>query len=211
MNQNTIILIGPKGVGKSTLARHLAAQLKWPVASLDDVCERYYLSLPEIRHEANKLQDDPATQEDPLFWERVAQRVLFKVKSGQINGFRDGAHFKEEMELHALKCFLQDYPEGVLELGAGHAIFEEKDCLQKAADLLSSFSNVIALMPDPSPERSVEVLQRNLKAQGRPERLEILNYYATRTSYAELSTHLIHTRGSSPAVTRRQIMDLIQA
>jgi len=209
MYDEALILIGPKSVGKSTLIRQIGMRLKWPLASLDQMAYKYYASMPIIQKEVAQLGSRAKTKDPQQLQTLVSQRILTRIRAGTEKSFRDEKHFQEIIQLHALENFLAEHRRGALELGSGHAIFENQDTLEKAKSLLESYPHVIGLLPDPDPELSVDILMRNLKAQGRLEPKENITYYATRSSYRELATQMIYTKGKNPVASCMEILQII--
>ena len=50
-----VVLIGPVGVGKSTIAGLLAARMGWPQVSMDAVCAGYYAEVSADRRSQSAL------------------------------------------------------------------------------------------------------------------------------------------------------------
>ena len=94
-----VVLIGPIAAGKSTIGKLLSAALGLPHCSIDDVRFGYY---SEIGY------DDP-----------LAKRLY------ESEGFWDLHRYWKPFEAHAVERVLEDHPNSVIDLGAGHSVYLE--------------------------------------------------------------------------------------
>src|SRR5688500_1351846 len=115
-----VVLIGPVCVGKSTLLPFVAARLGRPYVDLDDVAEPYYEEVGRGRaalHEIGAARGDLGAY---VWW--------------------------QEGHPHAVRRVLEDHPDAVVALGAGHTTFTDDALFREVQDLLAE-RDVILLLP----------------------------------------------------------------
>jgi len=127
-----IILTGPIGVGKSTLAKLLGKELDMPVCVYDEVKDNY-------RYKAG----------------------LSKEKALAINE-KDGAYamitYMNEFKSLILQPIIDDFPGHIIDLGAGAHSFEEPDQIERARLAFESADEVLLLMPSTDLETNIKSL-----------------------------------------------------
>lgn len=197
-----LILIGPKGVGKSTIARMLARRLQLPHRSMDQYCWSYYVELPEIEQYYQQLPDAPVAEK----LDTVAKRWLLLQAKESSDNF---GQLKAKMELHATRRMLEEFQQGVIDFGAGHSVFQRSEDCQKMKALLSGRSCVVLLLPSYDIEESMGVLAKNLNAEQRIFQDMQLNYYLSNPSNRYLAEHVILTQGKTPEQTLAELIDLL--
>lgn len=128
----TIILIGPQGAGKSTVARL--------------ICERYGLS----RFSFDEARDQifPRFGYDP----QVADQIY--AENGEWALYR----YWKPFELKMVRWALDSPPADVLDFGAGHSVFEEERDLAEVDRLLAPFENVFLLVPSDDIDETLRIL-----------------------------------------------------
>lgn len=127
-----IILIGPAGVGKSTIAALLAERLKLRLVSLDVLRWEYYSEIGYDEETARKIHEEQG------FW------AMYQ--------------YWKPFELHSVERVLQEYSRCVIEFGAGHSVYEDDVLFQRAKQALGVYKNVVLLLPSPDKDESYRIL-----------------------------------------------------
>lgn len=128
-----LALIGPVGVGKTSLSYALSFDLNLPKISLDSIISDY-----------------------------INSNLFLKLKIIFIRaffGFWRTYRFVKPLELKILEKTLIDNNVGIFDLGGGHAVFEDPIMFSKLSTLLSSCSPVILLLPNEDREESIKWLR----------------------------------------------------
>ncbi len=134
MLDRNLILIGPGGAGKSTLAKLLGAALNVPSLDLDNLRKQYY---PEIGYD-----HDLAEQ---------------KRHEG---GMKALAAYWKPFEIYSVERMLQDYPVGhVIAFGAGQSVYEDEAFFRRAQTALAPHP-VILLLPSARRGRVAAAVER---------------------------------------------------
>jgi ABC-type arginine transport system ATPase subunit len=136
-----IVLIGPTGAGKSTVAKLLEQRLQIPRSTIDEIAGSY-----------------------------LAERGLTYALYQQIEaeqGFLAAYRHWWSGYAHALERLIADHPHGILDLGAAHTHYEDPQLFAQVKALLAPYPFVVLLLPSPDPDVSIAVLrERSAREQG---------------------------------------------
>ena len=130
VKNNTIILIGPMGTGKSTIAKLISNQI-------EDI-DRISLDNREGLKEIYKRRDS----------------------------FRNFKNFEFVLTGTILSSLKRPH---VIDFGAGHSIYKNKELREQMKQMCSEFKNVILLLPSEDREKSRRILleRRNVRSEER--------------------------------------------
>lgn len=181
--EDCIIIIGPMGVGKTTLAKRLAQKLSLPYIGCDTLRFRYFEKMPS--------------------YDKKMVRKLFY-------GLDPFAYYKymNPYELAFIEQLLKDYKRGIFDFGAGHSIYEEQIHLQKMTELLAPYRHVIFLRYSKDAEESIEALSKRRFQENRRRRdfYNVLNGIYIRSSCNQkFAKYIIDTKG----VTKQEVLNHI--
>lgn len=169
----TILLLGPVGVGKTTVGARLSARLGLPLVSMDAIRRRYYAEAGYSEEEEQAIR---------------AQA-----------GFAGVLDYWKRFDLHAIRRALEEHPDSIIDVGAGQTVFEDEADLQALVMLLAAYPNVILLLPSPDIETTLTVLDTRLRRRtairGVPLDVYLLTHPANRT----LATRTVYTVDRTPA------------
>ena len=186
MPQDTtsIILIGPFGAGKSTLAELLSPRLGLPTESLDRH-QHYY-------QEAGFSRDE---------FRRLARTVSPKAADLYFQTFFPAA----------IERLLADYPGHIIDLGAGHTVYEDEALFEQVRRTLAPYPYVVLLLPSPDLDESVRVLRE--RARSKPgadyfleSDFDYFSHWVKRPDNAALATLTLYTAGQSPEQTTEALI-----
>jgi shikimate kinase len=127
-----IILIGPSSTGKSTLGKLLAEELNLPQCSLD--CFRWE------------------------YFKRAGYDCELAQKFANNNGVLGLIEYWKPFEADVVERVLAEHRNCVIDFGAGHSIYEDKTLFERVQKALSTYKNVVLILPSPDKAESIEVL-----------------------------------------------------
>jgi shikimate kinase len=179
-----LVLIGPIAAGKSTLGTLLSEALGLPQCSIDDVRFRYYR---EIGYD-----------------ESLAKRLY------QSEGFWGLYRYWKPFEAHAVERVLEDHPHSVIDLGAGHSVYEDDALFVRVKRALAPCRHVVLLLPSPDLDTSLSVL-RERRPSLRAVDPDINEHFVTHPSNYELATFTVYTEGRLPGETCAEIVGRMQS
>lgn len=171
-----IVLLGPAGGGKTTVAAIIAEQLGRPMVDLDEVAEPFYeevdWSIPRLRQCIARIG-------------RVAAERAW-----------------EPARAHAVFRAVQSHPGAVLALGAGHGSYRNQECRAQVARALAPVEHVVLLVPSADRATALRVLRERCLAdkgtdwvsQGHDFLAEWVDDRGTRA----LATHTSYTENLTP-------------
>jgi len=185
---SSIILIGPIGVGKTTVGRLLAESLGSPLCSVDDVRSGYY---GKVGYDKSLAATIGATEQ----------------------GIRGVLRYAEPFDVQMIKMLLADFQRGVVDLGASNSVYEDKGLLAQVEHVLEPYPNVILLIPSRDKKESAEILKdrltRMLTKEGKPfsdELFELNEYFLQQSSNYQLAKRVIYTKDKTSEVIQDEII-----
>lgn len=178
-----LVLIGPAAAGKTTVGELVATRLGRPFVDLDEIGDRYYA---EVGWSIQRLVDCSEQLG------RIAAERLW-----------------EPARAHAVRRAVEDHPESVMALGAGHTSFHDPDCIACVTNALVPVPNVVLILP--SPDRSTalaELRRRSLSSKGTmwiSAGHDFLAEWHDDAGTRSLATDVVFTAGKTPQETAGQI------
>ncbi len=189
--EQTIILIGPMGTGKSTIGTCLAEKLGLEYHPLDELHWKYYEEIGFDNDQAKQI-----IQSDKGF-----------------NGF---LAYMKPFEAYAVERFMADYQTGILDFGAGHVVHRDEKLFERVENALAPHQNVILLLPSPDLDESVAILnERILKriealGTGYAWAVEENKHFVHHPSSHKLAKTTIYTKGKTPQETCQEIIQMLE-
>lgn len=182
-NPRDILLIGPIGSGKSTIAALLAKRLGWPRCSLDELRWDYYR---EIGYD-----------------EALAARL--ETEEGFVGKYR----YWKTFEAHAVERVLNDYKAGdesrVIDFGGGHSVYENDALFARIERALAPYPNVVLLLPSPDLDASVRLLKVQTGGFVSGE-LDFDEHFVKHHANHDLAKLTVYTEGKTPEATCAEVM-----
>jgi len=186
-----IILIGPSGTGKTTLAKLLSEALDIPWLELDELRKEYYAEIGYDNARAQQILSDSGMKAMIDYW--------------------------KPFEIYSVERMLQDYPSGhVLAFGAGQSVYDDPAFTERAQKVLDPYPYVILLLPSPDVEESVVILHERIRlsfpdfpAEAARQMDEINRYFMTHPSNARLAKFTFYTKDKSSMETRDEVLQAL--
>lgn len=185
---STIILIGPLGVGKTTVGHLLAEKLELPLCSVDNVRWVYYEAAGYDKSLASKI-------------------------AASDQGIRGVLSYSEPFEAQMIEKVLADYQHSVIDFGASNSVYEDKGLLTRVDNALTPYPNVILLLPSPDMDESNTILKdrltRMLIEAGKEfteELFDLNKYFIRHPSNHQLAKQVVYTKDKTPENICDEIM-----
>lgn len=166
-----IILIGPIGSGKTTVAELLSMRTGLPRRSLDELRWKYY---DEIGYDRD-LARQKRTEE----------------------GFWGLYHYWKPFEAYAVGRLLNSFHQCIFDLGGGHSVYEDDKLFYQVHDLMAPYPHVVLLIPSPDKEESIEILHSRNDYDSDGQR-EVNEHFVRHHSNYDLAKHIVYTKDQEP-------------
>jgi len=181
-----VVLIGPLGVGKTTVGTQLAQLLSVPLCSVD---EARWAHFDELGYDREVAEHRFA----------AGRTVAEKLAYGQ------------PFEVHAIERIMADRSSGVVDFGASNSVYDDAHLLSRVEAALSA-AHVVLLLPSEDSARSELVLAARLatvlQAKGEEvsdELLALNSYFIRHPANRRLAGQVIYTRDRPPAAVAEEL------
>jgi len=128
----TIVLTGPIGVGKSTLAGLLGPELGLPVCTYDEIKDNYRYKIGLSREKALEINENEGAYAMIQYMNKYKSQILEPI--------------------------IKDHPGHIIDLGAGAHSFDEPDQVERAQNAFNLVDDVVLLMPSTDLEINISSL-----------------------------------------------------
>jgi shikimate kinase len=183
MNQ-TIVLIGPMGAGKTTVGKILSERLGLKNVSLDEIRQPYY---------------DEAGYDN----ETAKQIHIERGMAGILD-------YWKPFEAHSVERVIQDYDHCVIDFGAGHSVYDDNALFERVKKALEPYPNVVLLLPSADKEEAISILNTRIPPDVPAEIIswykEMNAYFVKQHSNADLAKITVYTQGQTPDETCNEII-----
>ncbi|MBS1983841.1 MAG: hypothetical protein JST16_06690 [Bdellovibrionales bacterium] len=117
-------------------------------------------------------------------------------------------------EVKAIRRILTEFPQAILDFGAGHSYFTDSDQFDEVKSLLEPLPNVFLLLPSANKEQSLAICNQRLEAR-KGQALDITEIDANRNfifheSNYKLAKHIVYTQHQTAEQVAEEIARLIE-
>ncbi|RKL38525.1 hypothetical protein BFJ72_g7335 [Fusarium proliferatum] len=177
----TIILIGPEGAGKTTIGKVLSEKLNKEVFSLDRHRKELYAPFDYDDGHADKIYEQDGAEALLKYWKYFEYRAVVDILQ---NALKPGDRFYGK----------------ILDFGAGHSIFGNKEELDRVAELISPYKGVFLVVPCENVDEALRIMEER-----RGHELSYNRHFLNHPSNKTLAKHIIYTKDVSPEQSAREI------
>jgi shikimate kinase len=182
-----IVLIGPSGTGKTTVAKLLGAKLQRPVIELDQLRWDYYNEIGYDAAYAQKLREEQGMKALAAYW--------------------------KPFDIYGVERILADHPsDSIISFGAGHSVYEDGAMLLRAKKALAQHT-VILIIPSGDIDESVDILGQRILAKEADLPIEFIDvigeinrFFLEHPSNSELAIMTVFTKDRTPEETCDEII-----
>ncbi len=176
-----IILIGPIGAGKSSVAELLSSRLSLPQQSMDERRWDYY---KEIGYDEDLAKHKRETK-----------------------GFREVYQYWKPFEAYAVERLLSEHHNCVIDFGASHSVYEDVALFQRVESVLAPYPNIVLLLPSPDLDESIRILnERNDYISDSSSNIN--EYFVRHPSNHKLAKFTTYTKAKAIEETCNEILSL---
>ncbi|KAG5753302.1 hypothetical protein H9Q69_007963 [Fusarium xylarioides] len=181
----TIILIGPEGAGKTIIGKVLSEKLSRELFSLDRHRKELYAPFNYDDARANKLYEQEGVEALLKYWKYFEFSAVVDILQ---NAMKPGDRFHGK----------------ILDFGAGHSIFEDKEELDHVTKLIAPYKGVFLILPCEDVDETLKIMEGRSGHQ-----LSYNRHFLCHPSNKTLAKHIIYTKDVSPEQSADEILEFL--
>lgn len=181
--KSEILLIGPIGSGKSTIAGLLYERTMLPHRSMDLLRWGYF---------------------EEMGYDNFTAREEFIV-----GGFWGLYHYWKPFEAYAVKRMLEDFRECIFDFGGSQTVYEDDQLFEQVHGLFAPYPHVILLMPSPDKGESIDILNAR-NTYGSEEQKAVNEHFVHHHSNYDLAKYIAYTKDKTPEQTCDEIWQWVR-
>lgn len=186
METKTVILIGPEGAGKSTIAALVATSLAQPLYSLDRHRDTLYAPYGYSPAVAQSIHDTEGLWAFYTHWGVFEFQAVCHILA---HATAHGDHFRGK----------------ILDFGAGHSVFERPEELAAVETLMAPFEHVFLILPCDGVDEAARIMEAR-----RGKELPLNRHFLTHESNRRLAKYTIYTEDKTPAESAEEILRILR-
>ncbi|KAL7782085.1 hypothetical protein V8C43DRAFT_296889 [Trichoderma afarasin] len=186
MYDETIILIGPEGSGKSTIGKILAKTLSKELYTLDRHRDELYAPYGYDKDLAAKIYEEKGLWAFYQHWKTFEYKTVVHILQ---NASQEGDQFYGK----------------ILDFGAGHSVFENPQELENIETLIKPYENVILVMPCEDVDEVVKITEAR-----RGHELGLNKHFMEHPSNKRLAKHIIYTKDTTAEECAERALEIIR-
>lgn len=137
-----------------------------------------------------------------LCLDRIANRAR---NTGFKRKFRNNDEFNYYMISEVLRKAKDENLYGIADFGAGHSVYDDAEIFAKVRQLLKPFKNIVLLLPDKDPKKSLSIMERRATGDTRQNRKFIESSCNT-----ELATMTVYNNNRKTSEIAEEILSKIK-
>jgi shikimate kinase len=166
-----------------------------------------------VASELAKITSIPRVPMDRVRWYYYYKHGFSLEKELSIDSFTDVMKYWKPFEVNAVERIVEEFKDSIIDFGAGHSYFTDKEQFENVQNSLRDIPNVFLLLPSDDKEESLKISNERLESR-KKDKLDETEISANRDfinheSNYKLAKHIIYTKGKTPIETANEIKSLL--
>lgn len=151
-----------------------------------------------VAEELHKITNMPR-----LCLDRIANRARDTETRSRFKSSDDFNYYRISQVLRKAK---EDDIYGIVDFGAGHSVYDNKDILKKVKVMLKPFQNIVLLLPDKEEEKALKIMNERSTGDTRDNKK-----FLESPCNKELATMVIYENNRKPSEIAQEILSRIRS
>ncbi len=151
---------------------------------------------------------------DRVRWYYYFQVGYSQEEESSHESFKDRMAYWKPFEVKAVEKILEDFPDSIIDFGAGHSYFPDAAQFEAVKAILNPIPNIFLLLPSEDREESLRICNERLRVREgndlEQDKLEANQWFINHPSNFRLSKQTIYTHNDTPEQTARRIIQRLK-